>query len=104
MYFGEPYETPGFVPATMSFDPAAAGRYEVAGPGWTFTVTTRDDRPVLVYSSTRQNSMIPLAGGGYLLPVDWSVLRFTKDEAGVVTGGTMTFPGNPSPLEFKRTK
>jgi CubicO group peptidase (beta-lactamase class C family) len=106
IYFDEPYETPDIVPAASSAAvPAGAeGRYEVAGPGWKFTVQMRDGKPLLVYSSTRENAMIPLADGGFLLPVDWSTLRFTKDETGAVTGGTMTFPGNPVPLEFKRTK
>lgn len=101
MYFGEPYDIPAIKPGTTALDPAAAGSYEVAGTGWKFTVGTRDGKPLLTYSQTRQNAMIPLEDG-FLLPVDWSILRFTKDETGAVTGGTMTFFGNPTPMEFKR--
>ena len=105
LYFGQSPETPPAVSSSAAtFDPKLLGSYEVPATGWRFDITMRDGKPLQSYrDSIRQSRVVARSADEYFIPMDWSVWRLNRDETGNVTGGTMTFVGDPSnPLEFRR--
>jgi CubicO group peptidase (beta-lactamase class C family) len=105
LYYGEPIESPPpFTRAAAEIDEALLGAYEVPATGWSFDVTVRSGRPLISYrNSIRQTRLVRRGKDEYFIPMDWSVWRLKRNEAGAITGGTMTFIGDSAnPLEFRR--
>ncbi len=103
MFFGEKYETPPTItPAAIAFDEKLKGRFEVPTTGWKITISNRGGHGVASYTSIRQAALVPIAPDEFFVPMDWSRWKLTRDGDGTITGGTMTFFGDPSPLEFRR--
>jgi CubicO group peptidase (beta-lactamase class C family) len=79
MYFNQPYKVPEITPHPAALDPRVTGTWSLEGyPN--FTVTVRNGRNVLVWTSARQEALIPLGNDEYFAPLDFAKVKFTFDE------------------------
>lgn len=104
MMFDKPYTVPS---VKLAADPFAApdrrleGSYRVEGRPWTFTISIRDGRPIVSWTSTRQTAMLRMSDDTWFEPFDWATLQLRLAPDGTLAEGWFHYPGMP-PLKVVR--
>lgn len=101
MYFGENVAAPKITltPDTPSLDPRLLRSYAIENMPWTFTIRLRNGRPVVEWTGTRQEAMLPAGPDQWFLPLDWATLTLRLGADGQLSEGTLTAPWTDKPMK-----